>query len=118
MGDGSAFHESYGYYAHTVGPETLVAPAGWQGRLIRIEVQAAQRKTGTVSAWCLEKHDLLLSKLAAGREHDLDFVDAAIEAGLVDTEQLWLGVDLLPESDRETVRERLTASVRRLSRSV
>jgi hypothetical protein len=52
---------------------------------------------------------LVLAKLAAGREHDREFVKAAIASGLVDTEQLLLGVDLLPESDRDVVRERLSA---------
>jgi hypothetical protein len=28
IGDGSRFHESYGYYAHGVGPEAVIAPAG------------------------------------------------------------------------------------------
>jgi hypothetical protein len=27
LGDGSRFHEMYGYYAHGVGPETVIAPA-------------------------------------------------------------------------------------------
>jgi Nucleotidyltransferase of unknown function (DUF6036) len=109
LGDGSRFHETFGYYAHSVGPETLTAPAGWQDRLVRLELPAAQRKPGTVVAWCIEKHDLMLAKLSAGREHDLEFVRAAIESNLVDTEQLRLGVDLLPKSVRDAVRERLAA---------
>ena len=28
IGDGSRFHETYGYYAHAVGPETAKAPGG------------------------------------------------------------------------------------------
>jgi hypothetical protein len=109
LGDGSPFYETFGYYAHRVGPETLTAPAGWENRLIRVELPKRQRKRGTVVAWCIEKHDLVLAKLAAGREHDREFVKAAIASGLVDTEQLLLGVDLLPESDRDVVRERLSA---------
>ena len=38
LGDGSQFHRSFGYYAHGVGPETAKAPAGWQDRLVRVEV--------------------------------------------------------------------------------
>ena len=37
LGDGSAFHEAYGYYAHGVASETVVAPLGWQDRLVRVE---------------------------------------------------------------------------------
>jgi hypothetical protein len=112
IGDGSAFHEQYGYYAHGVGPEAVIAPVGWEDRLVRVELPAAQRKDGTVVAWCLEKHDLILAKLAAGRQHDQEFVASAIESDLVDTQQLLLGVELLPESHREVVRERLAARLR------
>lgn len=65
IGDGSRFHQTYGYYAHAVGPETLAAPAGWMDRLVKVELPATQRKDGTVVAWCLETHDLMLAKLAA-----------------------------------------------------
>jgi hypothetical protein len=103
IGDGSRFHQTYGYYAHAVGPETLTAPAGWMDRLVKVELPAAQRKNGNVVAWCLGTHDLLLAKLAAGRPHDYEFVESAIQSGLADIEQLQLGVDLLPEVDRERV---------------
>lgn len=29
IGEGSRFHETYGYYAQGVGPETACLPAGW-----------------------------------------------------------------------------------------
>ncbi len=35
-------------------------------------------------AFCLEPHDLILSKLAANRERDWEFARQAIAAGLVD----------------------------------
>jgi hypothetical protein len=38
LGDGSSFHGMNGYYAHGVGPETAVAPAGWEERLVRVEI--------------------------------------------------------------------------------
>ena len=38
LGDGSPFHEAFGYYAHGVGPETARAPAGWEGRLVEIDI--------------------------------------------------------------------------------
>jgi hypothetical protein len=117
IGDGSRFHETYAYYAHGVGPETAVAPAGWEQRLIRVELPAIVRKHGTVVAWCREVHDLVLAKLAAGRPHDFEFVEEAIRVQLVDTEQLRLGVDLMPASHREVTRERLTSVIERASRA-
>ena len=107
LGDGSPFHQTYGYFAHGVGPEAVVAPAGWQDRLVRLEVPARLRPGGTATAWCMEAHDLVLAKLAAGRPHDVEFVREAIRAGLVDVPRLRLGVELVPASHRELVRGRL-----------
>jgi hypothetical protein len=114
IGDGSRFHETYAYYAHGVGPETAVAPAGWQGRLVRLELPAIKRKDGTVVAWCMDTADLVLAKLAAGRAHDFEFATEAIRAGLVDPEQLELGVDLMPESHRSLTGERLAIVLARI----
>lgn len=114
IGDGSTFHETYGYYAHGVGPETPIAPAGWEGRLVAVELPAIRRRDRTVTAWCLEAHDLVLAKLAAGRPHDLDFAETALRAKLVDRDQLLLGLDLMPPRHRELVRDRLAIVFGRL----
>jgi hypothetical protein len=42
LGDGSAFHRAFGVYAHGVGPETAVAPEGWENRLVRYDGTAAR----------------------------------------------------------------------------
>ncbi len=44
------FHETYGYYARGVGPETPIAPVGWQERLIRVGVAAVTRAGGIATA--------------------------------------------------------------------
>jgi hypothetical protein len=69
IGEGSRFHEQYGYYAQGVGPDTATLPRGWQRRLVRVE----NANTGGYAGLCLEVHDLALSKYAAGREKDLEF---------------------------------------------
>jgi hypothetical protein len=38
LGDGSQFHETYGYYAHGVGPETPWAPVGWESRMLEFRI--------------------------------------------------------------------------------
>jgi hypothetical protein len=70
IGERSLFHETHGYYAHGVSPETAQLPAGWEDRLVRI----SSENTGGAIGWCLEVHDLAYSKLAAGRPKDLEFV--------------------------------------------
>lgn len=107
LGDGSPFHATFDYYAHGVGPETAIAPAGWEGRLVKLELSTLPPSEKKVIAWCLEVHDLVLAKLAAGRPHDFAFAEEAIRSRLVDREQLLFGVDLMPESHRARTRERL-----------
>lgn len=117
LGDGSPFHETYGYYAHGVGPKTTKAPAGWENRLIPVDVTTLQGKRRSATAWCLETHDLVLAKLAAGRPHDTEYAMEALRAGLVDPDQLRLGVDLVPAKYRSRVGERLDGLLRQLALS-
>lgn len=70
IGELSLFHQTLGYYAHGVDPTTAVLPDGWESRLIRIENQNTMGAIG----WCLDANDLAFSKLAAGRERDLNVV--------------------------------------------
>ena len=70
IGELTHFHDTHGYYAHGIEPEVLVLAKGWQERLIPVTNENTQGATG----WCLDVHDLAFSKLAAGREKDLEFV--------------------------------------------
>lgn len=96
LGDGSYFHQTHGYYAHAVGPETAKAPAGWEERLVPVQVPPRVRSKTNATAFCLEPHDLILSKLAANRERDWDFAKDALAAGLVDPEILVARASDLP----------------------
>jgi len=66
IGEGSQFHETYGYYAQGVGPDTAILPSGWQQRLHRVQSAATNGRVG----YCLDLIDLFLSKAAAGRDKD------------------------------------------------
>ena len=70
IGEGSPFHQTFGYYAHGVAVETAILPADWRHRLVPVH----NANTGGGTGLCLEIHDLAVSKLVAGREKDLDFV--------------------------------------------
>ena len=96
MGDGSQFHETFGYYAHGVGPETAKAPAGWQERLIPVHVPLVIDQQAQATGWCMEAHDLVLAKLAAGRERDLEFAVQAIRNEIVRPQELLRRVPDLP----------------------
>ncbi|MBI5383411.1 MAG: hypothetical protein HZA90_01850 [Verrucomicrobia bacterium] len=105
MGEGSSFDETFGYYAHAVSPELATLPAGWEQRLIRV---STENMAGVVG-WCLEIHDLAVSKLAAGRDKDMEFVRGLLRHRLADLrtiEQRMIGTTLV-ESERESLRDRL-----------
>lgn len=78
IGEGSRFHEQYGYYAQGVAPDTATLPRGWQRRLIRIE----NSNTEGYAGMCLEVHDLAISKYVAGREKDLEFTRELARHGM------------------------------------
>ncbi len=103
LGDGSPFHRQFGYYAHGVGPETASAPSGWEQRLVRVPVPPRPGSRGELNALCLEPHDLVLAKCAAGRERDWEFAGDAIRAGLVDSRELLTRIDGIPLDERHRV---------------
>lgn len=92
IGEGSPFHERFGYYAQGVGPETAVLPEGWQGRLVRLQNQNTDLKVGL----CLDPSDLCAAKLAAGRDKDWVFVREALKHGIVNAGTLAARVRALP----------------------
>lgn len=105
IGELSPFHETFGYYAQGVGEETAVLPEGWKERLVPVRSPRTRGATG----WCLEVHDLVISKAFAGRDKDRRFIEDAARHGLVDVEVL---VERLAQTTRQpelhdTVRTRL-----------
>jgi hypothetical protein len=82
LGELSPFHETFGYYAQGVEPGTAILPAGWEQRLVPLRSERTRGATG----WCLEIHDLVLSKYVAGREKDAVFIGEALRHRLVDRE--------------------------------
>jgi hypothetical protein len=92
IGEGSPFHERFGYYAQGVGPETAILSEGWQTRVTKIQNQNTDHKIGI----CLDPHDLAAAKLAAGREKDWVFVEEMLKHGIVDGCALQERIETLP----------------------
>jgi hypothetical protein len=80
IGELSSFHDTFGYYAQGVQEGVATLPRGWQTRLVALSNPATRGATG----WCLELHDLLISKYVANRDKDRRYCGAAVRAGLVD----------------------------------
>jgi hypothetical protein len=109
LGDGSHFQQTFGSYAHAVGPETAQAPAGWEDRLVVVEVPPRPASDVRALAFCLDPPDLVLSKLAANRDRDWDFAREALAARLVQPAVLLERVADLPVELE--LRESITASL-------
>src|SRR5688500_18285507 len=84
IGERSPFHEIFGYYAHGVGAATAILPAQWRSRAIEIRSD----NTGGVTGICPHPSDLAVSKLAAWREKDREFVGALIRHGITTAEEI------------------------------
>ena len=97
IGEQSLFHLTYGYYAHGVAPETAVLPKGWEKRTVAV----CNENTNGLTGECLEAHDLAVSKLAAGRPKDMEFVQAMLRHGLADADLLRGRIALVEAVDEE-----------------
>ena len=107
IGEGSHFHEQFGYYAQGVGPETAVLPEGWLNRLHRVQSGNTNDRVG----YCLGVLDLFMAKAWAGREKDRDFCVALLAFGYVNAGD---ALDLVPHMPLDTNEQRqLRARIRR-----
>ena len=77
IGAHSTFHDTFGYHVDGVGPETASLPKDWMSR-------AVLTYFGEITAICPDLHDLVVSKCAAGRGKDADFVRILLASGLVE----------------------------------
>lgn len=82
IGEASDFDTEHGFYAEGVTSETpTYAPRDWKLRAIPVRVDQ-------YTAWCMEPHDLVISKLGAHREKDIEFARAVVDLGLVEHDTL------------------------------
>jgi hypothetical protein len=81
IGELTRFHETFRIYAHAVGPETAKLPPDFKDRLVELRIGAAR-------VGCLAPVDLAYSKLAAGREKDIEFVVGLLHYKIVRQNEL------------------------------
>ena len=69
--------------------------------MVRFETPA----TNGVVAWCLEAHDLWISKAVANRDRDREFCQALLNSGLVDRDVLRARLDAVQNlaAERQTM---------------
>ena len=100
IGEGSSFHELHGYYAQGVGKTTAVLPADWESRLVAV----SNENTNGITGYCLEVHDLAISKLIAMRPKDLEFLQELVRHNMIDKKTM---LRRLKQTDLDGSRRRI-----------
>ena len=95
IGEGSPFHETFGYYAQGVWLDTAVLSEGWISRCVEIRNDNTRQVTGR----CLDPHDLAVSKLVAGREKDIEFLAEMVRSSILDEKIIIQRIALLPPNE-------------------
>lgn len=103
IGEKSPFHESFGYYAHGVGEETAILPSRWRERAVVIQTPATRGVAGV----CPDPVDIAISKLAAWREKDQDFVRLLVKSHIVTVDAIRSRLHELNEEIAMRITERL-----------
>lgn len=112
LGELSMFHDTHGVYAQGVSESTAVLPDGWRERLVPYR----NRNTGGTVAWCLEIHDLWISKAVAGRDKDRRFCASLLGLRLVEVEVLTARLRRMADQVDPVKLELPTALIRRHGR--
>ena len=107
IGEGSPFHDTFGYYAQGVSRETAVLPSGWEARCVPLSNANTRGATG----YCLEVHDLTIANAVAGREKDLAYLTAVVPLVDARTLEARLAATALDDAIREATAWRLARHI-------
>jgi hypothetical protein len=99
LGEGSQFHDMYGFYVHGLTLDAAVLPEGWKQRTIPVSGLGPRPSTGH----CVEGHDLAASKLVAFREKDRVFVRTLLAERMVKPDLLMQRIHSLPVDEEKRV---------------
>jgi hypothetical protein len=76
IGQLSMFHDTFGYHADGVSPETATMPADWMKF-------AKLHYLGELTVICPDLHDIAVSKCVAGRDKDADWVRSLLRHRMI-----------------------------------
>jgi hypothetical protein len=77
LGQGSPFELEHGYYLDPISPRVATLPAGWEDRLVRIQLEPE------LAAWFLEPNDAAVSKYARMEPRDREWIRPGLRAGIL-----------------------------------
>jgi hypothetical protein len=90
LGPTSPFQQAKGFYLDPLPPDLPVVPKGWEQRLVDLMVD-------DIRVSCLEIHDLIVSKLGAGRLKDYEFIAAVLMARLAHADEVIERIRTFPD---------------------
>lgn len=99
IGEMTPFHDTNRVYAEGVHINTAELPAGWRDRLVTWDLRSSEPATPKF----VEPHDLVASKLAAGRPKDVEFAASLLDAHLVNIDVLLKRAAALPTSSARVI---------------
>jgi hypothetical protein len=101
LGEDSSFHESHGYFLDPISASILVLPPGWMERMVLHEF-------GDLRIYFLDVNDTAISKYVRSADNDFRWIDAGLEAGILDLDKIdaraKFSVDYPGEDDKRRVR--------------
>jgi hypothetical protein len=105
IGQLSMFHDTFGYYADGVSPDTATMPGDWM-------TFATLYYIGTeITVVCPDLHDIAVSKCVAGRDKDAQWVAALLRHHLIELPRLLARLEALAAKGMQT--DRLVAWAQR-----
>lgn len=81
LGELSMFHQTHGFYVHGISLESIKLPRRWKKRVKEVKHKSSTKDN---IGWCIEVHDLAVSKLVAFRDKDRDFVRVLLIEEMID----------------------------------
>lgn len=97
IGQGSQFHNEFGYYGDGVSPATAKMPIDWQERA----VEYMGEECPGVIAIVPDEDDVALAKLAAWREKDQAWLAEGAKAGVISLERMASRLSLMPQPNAD-----------------
>jgi hypothetical protein len=114
IGQGSRFHDEFGYYGDGVSPTTAKMPTDWQARAIEYRGAGSPSVVAVVP----EENDVALAKLAAWRDKDQDWLARGVNYGILSLKTMSSRLDRMSEPNPELgspSRETLVARLKALA---
>jgi len=98
LGERSAFHNTFGYYAHGVAQESATLHPNWKKRAVEKTYDDAPG----IKATFLAPVDIVYAKLAAGREKDMEYIREVFRNKIIKQSQLASLINTCPDANVKT----------------